>query len=140
MLEKVTREYEVYGSVGEEIEVCGRPYEGFHARVEERSESRPEIDRDPPLCDHGVNKISMTASEIEYTVIRRYKLTEMKSPKRIPQNASTPVRRESSLVICTHAHGPVALQPKTSPRIMRMPTLNARRLLTLPPLLIPTRR
>src|SRR5262245_45095275 len=100
-------------------------------------ETAPGIDGDPAPGLHVVDKVSVTGPELENAGARRNQSREVVAAERLPEQVPTRIEREPRLKIGFGAHRDG--QPTQSPRIICSPTRRARPLLTLPPLLAPTR-
>src|ERR1035441_2260108 len=95
----------------------------------------PGIDSNTPSGHNIVNKMTITRSKIEDACGRWHTVSEKGTPKVSPEYVAARIGSEAGFVII-YLHV-ARFQPKVIPRIMRKPTLRARRLSVFPPLLTP---
>lgn len=114
----------------------------FNSRREKPRKIRPLILCDSPSRANVVDEISVTRSQFQNTRIRRNLRLKIVldecAPEYLPPRIFRETRFEVLIVQCSLRRQSPG-QPKKIPFIIRKPTDIARRVLTFPPLLTPTR-
>src|SRR5687767_6389629 len=97
----------------------------------------PDVHGRTRTAAYVVDEVRVAGTQLQDVELGPDQSLEVAGAERRPERFPVGIGRE--------ARAPVAVvrqaggHPNTIPRIIRIPTANARRLLTLPPLLLPTR-
>src|SRR5262249_47508695 len=139
VFKEIARKCEVNHAIGQKIELRDAPDHSLDAWTQKLRELRPDIKRDSAFRDHVVDEVSIAAPKIKHAIVRVYQAAKVEAPQGLPHHITPGIWRQPGFMIGGTCHPSDPLQPKTRPRIIRQPTLKARQLFTLPPLLTPTR-
>ena len=137
VLEQVACEDKVDGAIGEKLELSHRPHACSHTALHVLGQLRPDVHCRAGSAADVVDEAGVSGTELEDMKFRPDQTLKIAGAERGPEHFAAGVRAEACPMIVSvgHALG----HPDTIPRIIRMPTAKARRLLALPPLLDPTR-
>jgi hypothetical protein len=137
VLEQIARKDEVDGCIREKLEVGHTSDSCRHAASHVLGKRRPHVDGGAGPAPDVVDEVGVACAELEDVKVRINETLEVAGAERGPEYFPVGVPREARSAIAVVVHA--LRHPKTIPRIIRIPTANARRLLALPPLLTPTR-
>ena len=137
VFEQIARECIVDAAVGDCGKIADRADDWLDRALQMAFEAGPEIERDTPCGDDVVDEVAIAAAEVEHGIRRPDAMTEIVTPERFP-DGSAPRVESKACVVVTLDHASL-FHPNSSPMIIRAPTVKPRQLLTLPPLLTPTR-
>ena len=116
---------------------CGAE-DGLHSRVKIFGKLRPRVESNSPARNDFINERAISATNIKDAIIWSYLAIEVISPQSSSEDFPADIRGKPNVMIGgNHLVG--RRHSEKIPIIIRKPTVNARRLLTLPPLLSPTR-
>jgi len=139
VLEQVAGKGKVHRAALQERQVGDASHVALDILLDEGGHFSPYVEGNAPAGYYVVDEVAITGAQLEHAIFRANPTTKIKLEEGPPQDFAARVVFEAGLMI-TQAHSHASrLHPNVSPQIMREPTLSARRLLTLPPLLKPTR-